>query len=1036
MLNKDSKSWVAPVIFALSFLVLFLDFLTPKGFGEYIFYLIPVSITLLHFRANFALQIAFLDTILCVLGYAISQDSDLETEVALVNRALSILTIWGMAFLVRQIVLNRQQEEFENWKKDGAAQLLASLKSDFTPTEMGSILLSFLARYVGANVAALYLFDEKEGLFKYTCGHGANSEDSVKSFTLGEGIMGQAALDQKLMISAPLDRHHLKVKTALGESNALYVATLPLSVEGKTLAILELAFLTQQNPRIDEFLNFIQGPVAISFRSAEHKLKLTELLQQSQQYSEELQAQQEELRVVNEELEQQTKALKESHTRLENQQAELEQTNQQLEEQAQILENQKNQLNENNKELLKSKHALERQSEELRQASQYKSEFLANMSHELRTPLNSTLILSKLLAENRPGNLTDEQINYADIIYNSGSDLLNLINDILDLSKVEAGKLVIQPEVVRLDPLTTSLDKLFRPQTDEKKLDLKFDVSSTAPESIITDRQRLEQVLRNLLSNAIKFTPKGSVTLSIKEKDGSIDFTVTDTGIGISPDEQEVIFEAFRQADGTTNRKFGGTGLGLSISRQLAEKLGGSIHLESEKGKGSSFTLRLPLEYAGARAPQVSLPPEPKLPKPEKKKTAPRSTFSFPDDRGEINKFSRKMLIIEDDEAFAKVLMDLAHEMNFGAIVASTAEEGIDLAKTFNPNAVILDIKLPDHNGMVVLDQLKLDPKTRHIPVHVISSEDFSKPAREMGAFGYYLKPVKREKILMAFQQMTSLMDQSMKRVLIVEDDAVQRDHLVDLIKDPKVEIIALGNAKDALEELSRSTFDCMIMDLNLPDMSGYELLSKISNESSTYSFPPVIVYTARDLTPEEEEKLRLYSGSIIIKGAKSPERLLSEVTLFLHKVETDLPLERQKMLRELRGREKGLLGRKILVVDDDVRNIFALTSVLETHGASVETARNGVEALEKLEKLSSVDLVLMDIMMPEMDGLEAIRRIRKKDQWKDLVILALTAKAMRDDKEQCLVAGANDYLAKPLEMDKLLSLIRVWLPQKRTFSL
>lgn len=657
--------------------------------------------------------------------------------------------------------------------------------------------------------------------------------------------------------------------------------------------------------------------------------------------------------------------------------------------------------------------------------------------------LNSTLILAKLLADNKPGNLTEEQIKYANIIHTSGNDLLNLINDILDLSKVEAGKMTVNPEVVDLDSLKKTLEALFKPHAESKKLDFKIEVESSVPVSIITDRMRLEQILKNFLSNAMKFTDKGFVQLQIYREPKGVSFAISDSGIGIAPEQQDVIFEAFRQADGTSNRKYGGTGLGLSISRELSHLLGGDITVKSAVGQGSTFVLTVPLEYKAkqAQASEAFSAPTPApvtpRPKPMDAQTPTETitqTFSFEDDREKLSKHGRKILIVEDDENFARILFDLAHEMKFGALVAATAEEGLKLAQRYVPHAVLLDMRLPDHSGLLVLDQLKMNSKTRHIPVHVISSSDFSRSAMEMGAIGYMLKPVKREQLQVAFSNLSSIMGQKEKSVLVVEDDMVQRDHIVSLITDDFVNVDAVVNAKDALAKLAEKTYDCMIMDLSLPDLSGYELLAKLSNESHNYSYPPVIVYTARDLTPEEEEKLRQYSGSIIIKGAKSPERLLSEVTLFLHRVETELPLERQKMLKDLRTREKSLEERKILVVDDDVRNIFALTSALENYGAKVIVARNGREAIEKVVTNEDLDLVLMDIMMPEMDGYEAMRKLRMNKKYEKLPIIALTAKAMKDDQEKCIEAGANDYLPKPLNVDKLLSLIRVWLPHQRSF--
>lgn len=921
---------------------------------------------------------------------------------------------------------NRTLEK-QTWLKELQIGLSKKVLTNENLVSVSKTVIESVCRTVEARVGAFYLVSERALVLQSSYAISEGRDKLPKKLELGKTLVGQAVLEQKPIIMSPAPEGYIEISSTFGHATPASLMIVPIIHGPRAIGVFELGFDRDIRKDDHDVLNALNETIAYLISSAEYRERLQELLEQAQRHAEELQAQQEELRVVNEELEQQSKSLKESHVRLENQQAEMEQTNQQLEEQTQELEHQKNLLNQQNSEL-------EQKSSEIRRSSNYKSEFLANMSHELRTPLNSSLILAKLLIDNKPGTLTKEQVEYAQIIFNSGTDLLNLINDILDLSKVEAGKMTIVPELVMLEGVAKHLEQMFRPIALEKNLDFKIHIDEQVPLDFITDRQRLEQILKNFLSNSFKFTKEGGVSLHIFDNKGKIAFAVADTGIGMSQEEQQVIFEAFRQADGTTNRKFGGTGLGLSISKEFSHLLGGEISVKSEKGHGSTFTLTLPKSYSPSTETAKKSQIVPVIQTTTKtEESILKNSFSFKDDRDSITKFTRRMLIIEDDEEFAKILMGVAHEMKFGALVAETGDEGMALAKTYQPNAIVLDVRLPDHSGMIVLDQLKMNTKTRHIPVHVISSEDFSRSALEMGAIGYMLKPVKKDELLVAFQNMSAAMEQRVKHVLIVEDDEVQRNHIKELISDASVEVTAVETSGEALKQLSEKTFDCMIMDLSLPDMSGHELLAKLSNESSTYSFPPVIVYTARDLTAEEEQKLRLYSGSIIIKGAKSPERLLSEVTLFLHKVETDLPPERQKMLRDLRSREKNLENRTILVVDDDVRNIFALTSALETHGAHVVSARNGKEALEKLNP--EIELILMDIMMPEMDGYEAMKRIRLSDKFKDMPIVALTAKAMKDDKEKCIEAGANDYLPKPIEMEKLLSLIRIWLPQKRRFT-
>jgi CheY-like chemotaxis protein len=663
------------------------------------------------------------------------------------------------------------------------------------------------------------------------------------------------------------------------------------------------------------------------------------------------------------------------------------------------------------------------------------------MSHELRTPLNSSLILAKLLADNPQGNLNEEQVKFAESIHTAGNDLLTLINDILDIAKVEAGKLEMRPETTPLASLAQGLKSMFDPLAQRKGLQLQVDLAEDLPPSIYTDRHRLEQVLRNLLANAVKFTDRGSVALRVtRSGEGRVSFEVRDSGIGIPASQHELIFEAFRQADGTSSRKYGGTGLGLSISRDLARLLGGDIAVDSTPGQGSTFTVVLPLEYRASLAqepvamlpptatpsPMRSSPPPAAAPAP-----APRAAAAaFADDRERPDPSRRTVLVVEDDERFAAILFDLAHELGYRCLVALDAREATELVAQQLPDAVLLDILLPDETGLAVLEKLKADPRTRHLPVHILSGEDRVEPALQLGAIGYARKPATREQLQDVFSRLEEKLSQKVKRVLLVEDDPRQQQSVKALIGDGDVEIVAVAQGDEALRALNESVFDCMVIDLKLPDMTGQQLLERMAKGESK-SFPPVIVYTGRNLTRDEEAELMRYSRSIIIKGARSPERLLDEVTLFLHKVETQLSTERQKMLRTARSRDKAFEGRTILVVDDDMRNIFALTSALEHKGAGVEVARNGVEALRKLEEdPDGVDLVLMDIMMPEMDGFTATREIRKNPRWEKLPIIAVTAKAMKEDQEKCLAAGANDYLAKPIELERLFSLLRVWMPK------
>ena len=818
------------------------------------------------------------------------------------------------------------------------------------------------------------------------------------------------------------------MKTGLGESDPLEIALVPVTHDGEVNGVVELGFLHPIRSQDLELLELIAGTLGATTQAAIYRRRLQETLAETQQLNEELQTQQEELRTANEELEEQARALSESQAHLEQQQAELEQTNSQIAQQADIVASR-------NEALKLAQVELERRAAELERASKYKSEFLANMSHELRTPLNSSLILAKLLAEDRSGNLNEEQRKYANTIYSAGNDLLSLINDILDLSKVEAGKMELAPQRLSTDQLLEVLRAVFEPLAREKNLAFEVSRAQDVPTELYTDRQRLEQVLRNLLSNAIKFTKSGKVLLHAESRGADrIAFLVTDTGIGIAADQQQLIFEAFRQADGTIHRSYGGTGLGLSISREFAHLLGGRIEVRSAPGEGSTFALDLPVRYAGPAAiPAVVPSPAPVAPQRTELAATPtvEAAPTIPDDRDALGDSARVLLVIEDDQAFASILYDLAHETQYRCLIATTAGEGLRLARKHVPRAILLDIRLPDGSGLTVLHELKHDPRTRHIPVHVLAAEDFGDVARHIGAVGFNMKPTTREALQDILKQLEEKGAGKVKRVLLVEDDERQRDSIVQLIKDEAIDITAVESGGEALEHLRHTIFDCMIIDLKLPDMEGAELLDRMTREEIC-SFPPVIVYTGRQLTREEEADLNRYSRSIIIKGARSPERLLDEVTLFLHTVEARLSRERQSILRDARNRDDLFEGRKVLLVDDDVRNIFALTSALEQRGMRVEIARNGIEALDKLQSTEDIELVLMDIMMPGMDGLEATRRIRANPRLRELPVIAITAKAMRDDQDQCRRAGANDYMAKPIDLDRLLSLIRVWLPSLR----
>ncbi|MCA4964463.1 response regulator [Pseudomonas sp. Y24-6] len=972
--------------------------------------------------------------------------------------ALYLLFVAGisalLAYIGRRDLLNLSQNyaanlaaqqssanrlEQQAWLRNGQTELAEQVLGQLSLNVLGRNILQFCAQYLGSAVAAIYVREEHGGL-KRIASYGFSREQEEREHYIysDEGIVGQVAQRAQLIRLDKVPSDYFKVSSALGEGLPHSVLVVPTSDDERVNGVIELGFLRPLSDRDVELLELIAGNIGTSIEAARYRQRLQEVLAETQQLNEELQVQQEELKTANEELEEQSRILKESQAHLETQQVELEQTNEQLAEQAQILADQRDAMDQKNTELNLAQTQLEERAEELQRSSKYKSEFLANMSHELRTPLNSSLILAKLLAENPQDNLSAEQVKFAESIYSAGNDLLHLINDILDISKVEAGKLEMLPENTSVARLVDGLRGMFQPLATQKKLDFQVELQDGSPLMIYTDRQRLEQVIKNLLSNAVKFTESGTVSLTVTSMpDDGIAFVVRDSGIGIAADQQESIFEAFRQADGTTNRRYGGTGLGLSISRDLAALLGGSISVTSEPGKGSVFTLVLPQQYVEpGESPVAPVVPAPvavshkvAAPPALAPLIAPVDIPRFNDDRSKAPFATRCILVVEDEPNFAHILYDLAHELGYQCLVAHGADEGYNLAREYIPDAILLDMRLPDHSGLTVLQRLKEHADTRHIPVHVISVEDRVEAAMHMGAIGYAVKPTTREELKDVFARLEAKLTQKVKRVLLVEDDDLQRDSIARLIGDEDIEITAVGYAQEALELLRTTIYDCMIIDLKLPDMLGNELLKRMSTEDIC-SFPPVIVYTGRNLTRDEEAELRKYSRSIIIKGARSPERLLDEVTLFLHKVESQLSHERQKMLKTARSRDKVFEGRKVLLVDDDVRNIFALTSALEQKGAVVVIGRNGREAIERLNEVEDIDLVLMDVMMPEMDGFEATIEIRKDPRWRKLPIIAVTAKAMKDDQERCLQAGSNDYLAKPIDLDRLFSLIRVWLPK------
>ncbi|SDV48464.1 response regulator [Chitinasiproducens palmae] len=1051
------------VLLALVLAVYAGDILTPPGLSAWILYIIPAGLCLFVEAVWIPLAIALASTVMIALGFTFTPG--IAPWMPVSNRIIGLVTLWTASLFAVRYIRARASTQHLNWLQRGQMQVTAAIRGLTQPEEIANNALRSLVTFVGARVATAYMLDGGE--LRRIAAWALPNDGAPTRLSIGEGLAGQAIVDRQTLTSRGLAADYLRVGSSLGEGVTSHVFASPLSADGDVVGVIEMGFVGDA-PHFDDAIELLQlsaENIGMSMRAAITRARVENLLVETQHQAEELQVQQEELRVSNEELEERGRALMDSQARLETQQAELEQTNVQLEEHAQRLDRQKQELLTAQQSLLENTRALER-------ASQYKSEFLANMSHELRTPLNSSLILAKLLQDNKDGNLSAEQVRYASTIYSSNTDLLSLINDILDLAKVEAGHMEVEAEPFTVESLVQTLSTTFEPVASEKRLGWRVEIASDAPQQLITDNQRLRQILKNLLSNAFKFTSNGEVTLAVAGAPGErVRLTVRDTGIGIDAEHQAVIFEAFRQADGTTSRKYGGSGLGLSISRELAHLLGGEITVTSQPGQGSTFELTIPVQHShkpsAASPAQVPAPaPKPAQPlpatpartassvivtptlsraepvrdtgasargaaRPTAAEAPARATLppaaGIPDDRDKLSQDRRVILVIEDDPAFARILYDLAHELDFDCVHATTGAEGMRLAEELQPSGILLDVGLPDDSGLTVLERLKRDPKTRHLPIHMASVADHVEAALHLGAIGYSLKPTARDELSQAIRRLEERLAQQVRRILIVEDDPQLRENIGLLLKANDVEIDGVGTIADALAKLDEKRFDCVVMDLTLPDGSGYDLLRDMAN-GAPHSYPPVIVYTGRSLTPDEERRLRQYSKSIIIKGAKSPERLLDEVTLFLHSVESDLPADQQRMLRQARQRDSVFEGRRILLAEDDVRNIFALSHVIEPLGAKLEIARNGREAVEFLKREPAVDLVLMDIMMPEMDGLTAMRMIRAQPKLERLPIIALTAKAMASDRQRCLDAGANDYISKPIEVEKLLSLCRVWL--------
>lgn len=902
--------------------------------------------------------------------------------------------------------------ERHTWLTTGLNKLNDRLMGNKDVGELCEQIISFLAEYLKAPIGAVYLFDpvkevlELKGHFGYP-----DSEKVKRSIQLKEGLIGQAAYEKKEILLQDLTEGGLKISSAGFDAFPSTLLILPFTFEDRILGVLEIGKYSKLVTQETEFLDTAIENISLAVHSAIARNKVQELLKETQIQSEELQSQQEELRQMNEELEEQTQNLKQ-------QQEELQMTNEELEEQTQALE-------AKNKEIEAAKTDVEQKTAQLETTSKYKSEFLANMSHELRTPLNSLLILSRDLAQNKNKNLDEDQVESAEIIYKSGHDLLLLINEVLDLSRVEAGKMTLNVERVKLSTYIDDLFKLFKFQAYQKGLELRLEIDTNLPEIIQTDPQRLNQVLKNLLSNAIKFTEEGYVSLEVHRKgEEGLEFLVRDSGIGIKKEKQRSVFEAFQQADGGTARKYGGTGLGLSISREITKLLGGDISLESEFGKGSTFRIQLPMNTTAA-----AIETKPILAGETKKQVVSGQFVDHPsieDDRKQLRENDKMVLIIEDDLQFSKILKKQANHKNFKVIAASSGEDGLLLAEKYKPDAIILDIDLPGINGHQVLKEIKANPEIRHIPVHMVSVDERTLDPIRQGAVEYLMKPIEKEDLERAFSRIEDFVNRKMKNLLIIEDDANSRIAIKKLIGNGDVHCLEAETGEQALQEMATRAVDCIVLDMGLPDMNGFDLIREL--ERTREKVPPIIIYTGKELSREENEVLERYADSIIIKGVKSEERLLDETALFLHRTIKNLPDQKREIINSLYDKDSILHGKQILVVDDDMRNVFALSKVLKEKGMEVTKADNGRTALESLHKNPDVDLVLMDIMMPEMDGYEAMRKIREQVKLKELPIIALTAKAMRDDKQKCLDAGASDYISKPVDVPRLLSLMQIWL--------
>ena len=962
----------------------------------------------------------------------------------------------GIAMQTMRDNINHSIDEIEkqNWLKTGVSGMNEVMRGEQDLKTLARNVITYLTKYSDAKIGAIYLNngdDTLELVGSYAYSQRKGNKNKVKP---GEGLVGQAALEKETIVFNDVPDDYIKIDSALGEAPPKSIVVSPLLYEDQISGVIEIAATSELNSNQMELLKQMSENIAIAVNSARSRDMMRDLLEKTQQQAEELQAQQEELRVTNEELqsqqeelrvtneelEEQAKALKESEKILQENQDDLIKANEEL-------EIQKAEITKKNDDLEVARIEVEEKAKQLELTNKYKSEFLANMSHELRTPMNSIQILSKLLADNKDANLTEKQMEFANTIHSSGADLLELINEILDLSKIESGKMILNIGEMSMSHFPAYIKQGFQHMVDEKGLYLKVVEGKGIPRKISTDRQRVEQIIKNLLSNAIKFTTEGGITVELTKagdkdaltneklkKDETLKISVKDTGIGIPKEKQQLIFEAFQQADGTTSRKFGGTGLGLSISRELAKMLQGEMQISSTPGKGSTFSLFLPFKIEEddnmAVEQVVADDHEEKSPEPVKPVSTPvkeKRMNEIRDDRQDLAPSDDSILVIDDDPRFAKILFDIIRDKGFKCLLAEDGEAGLQMANQYKPSSIILDVGLPRIDGWTVMERLKGSRETRHIPVYFISAHDRKMDAMKMGAIGYLTKPVSQESLDNAFDKIKSTISRDIKNILIVEDDKDMRRSIEELLDNDDVKITGIDKGNKALQMLSKGEYDCVVLDLGLKDISGFDLLEKIKSNEKFVDLP-IIIYTGRDLNKSEQKKLQIHAESIIIKGAKSPERLMDEVSLFLHRVESEKKDSREKVNSDSPDTENVFRDKNILIVDDDVRNIFALSSVMAEKDMKIVIAENGKDALKALDENDTVDLVLMDIMMPEMDGYQAMEQIRKKKKFKNLPIIALTAKAMKGDRQKCIDAGANDYLSKPIDIEKLLSLMQVWL--------